>query len=136
MPTDALTAKERKAIELFVEYGNKAQAYREVYKSDSPSNALSERMSRILAKPKAVEYLDAVRADYIKRFGDKFAFLLKELVDDIEYRDDDGKRSPTWQRSVELLQKQLGFQSQKIDANVSAPSIKIIIDGDENDGKN
>ena len=117
MATEALTAKERKAIELYVEYGNKAQAYREVYKSDSPSNALSERMSRILAKPKAVEYLDAVRAEYIRRFGDKFALLLKEFVDDIEYRDENGKHSPTWQKSAELLQKQLGYQTTKLDVD-------------------
>ena len=132
MPTDALTKKERQAIELWVELGNKAEAYRRVYESNSPSNALSERMNRILAKPKAIEYLDQVRADYIKRFGDKFALLLKEFIDDIEYRDEEGRHSPTWQRSAELLQKQLGYQTTKVDANISTPSIKINI-GEEND---
>lgn len=115
MATDALTAKERKAIELFVEYGNKAKAYREVYGSESPSNYLSERMNRILAKPKAIEYLDAVRAEYIRKFGDKFALLIKELAEDVAYRDEKGNHSPTWQKSADLLQKQLGYQTAKFD---------------------
>lgn len=133
MPQAGLTAKMKKFIERFVETGNKTQSYKDVYDVELMTDqACLIEAGKILKRAGATEYLNEVRAQYLAHIGDKAEMIMKELVDDIQYRDDKGKRSPTWQKSVDLLQKQLGLQSQRLDANVSAPSIKIIIDGEEN----
>ncbi len=137
MPQAGLTVKMKKFIERFVETGNKTQSYKDVYDVEMMTDqACLIEAGKILKREGATEYLNEVRAQYLARIGDKAEMIMKELVDDITYRDEKGRHSPTWQKSADLLQKQLGLQSQKIDANVSAPSIKIIIDGDEDDGKN
>ena len=48
-------------------------------------------------------------------------------MDDIVFRDEKGHRSPTWQKSVDLLQKQLGLQSSKVDLKNNM-TIKVDLD--------
>jgi len=133
MPQAGLTAKMKKFIERFVETGNKTQSYKDVYDVELMTDqACLIEAGKILKRAGATEYLNEVRAQYLAHIGDKAQLIMKELVDDIQYRDEKGKKSPTWAKSIDLLQKQLGLQSQKVDANISTPSIKINI-GEEND---
>ena len=63
----------------------------------------------------------------MRRWGDCASVLVQELMDDIVFRDEKGHRSPTWQKSVDLLQKQLGLQSSKVDLKNNM-TIKVDLD--------
>ncbi len=132
-----LSKKEKLFIERFVETGNKTQSYKDVYQPEyegipNYDDFCYANAVKILKKEKGIEYMQEVRAQYLARVGDKAEFIMRELMDDISYRSPDGKKSPTWAKSLDLLQKQLGLQSQKVDANVNTPNIKITI-GEDND---
>lgn len=117
MPYSGLTKKQKLAIEKFVEYGNKTQAYREVYECEMDSRKCNAEMNRILDLPDAKEYLELIRKQSIERLGDLAEYLARNLLDDIEYRDEKGNKSKTWQKSVELLQKQFGLQTTKLNVD-------------------
>jgi len=53
------------------------------------------------------------------------------LLEDINYTDEDGKHSATWTKSVDLLQKQLGLQNQKIDVSAEKGITINITGGNE-----
>jgi hypothetical protein len=40
---------------------------------------------------------------------DAASIILNELMEDVLYRDENGCHSPTWLKSVDLAQKQLGL---------------------------
>ena len=117
MPTSGLNKKQKLAIEKFIEYGNKTKAYREVYECQMDSRECNREMNRILDLPGAKEYLELIRQQSIERLGDLAEYLARTLLDDIEWRGENGERSKTWQKSVDLLQKQQGLQTAKLNVD-------------------
>lgn len=49
-------------------------------------------------------------------------------MDDIIFRDEEGNHSPTWLKSVDLAQKQLGLQKLKADIQQEHTIININVD--------
>lgn len=104
---------------------NGTKAYQEVYPTAAYSTAKSEA-SRLLHREDIMNYIKELQQEAVKQYGDLAAMIAAELVDDIQYRDDDGNHSAGWQKSVDLLSKNLGLQKQ--DISVKATTITVDID--------
>lgn len=122
----ALTKKQRSFCEEYALNGfNAIQAYLTAF-------GCGERTAKtegyqLLKKPEVIEYVKELQAERVRRWGDCASVIVQELMDDIAFRDEKGKRSSTWQKSVDLLQKQLGLQSTKLDVK-SNMQIKVDLD--------
>lgn len=126
----ALTSKEKLFCEEYIKDYNATQAYFRAYGGSIATASGSGY--RKLKKQAVKEYIGELQNEMRERWGDIASVLVHELMSDVVARDEDGKHSGSWQKSVDLLQKQLGLQNQKLDATVTTPNIKIVI-GDEDD---
>lgn len=123
----ALTLKQKAFIEEYVRNGyNGTKAYRTITPDIDPNKA-TKIASRIIKSPEGQEYMQQVQHDNLERFGNLPEMIIKELTDDLTYRDEKGNRSKTWQKSADLLQKQLGLQSTKVDVKGNM-EIKVDLD--------
>lgn len=129
-----LTEKQRKFCELYVTNYNATKSYMEAFENDN-YNTCRANGNRLLKDDKILNYVKKLQDEKIKRYGDVAQLVLDNLIEDIVERDDELKHNASWQKSVDLLQKQLGLQNQKIDANVNTPNIKIIIGDDEDEAE-
>lgn len=131
MKMEVLTEKQQKFCELYVTNYNAAKSYAEAFQRDNDCTSRTNA-SRLLKEEKIQNYIKRLQDERVKRWGDISKILLDELMEDVCYRDEDEKHNGSWQKSVDLLQKQLGLTTQKIDANVNTPNIKVVI-GDEDE---
>lgn len=124
--TSELTAKERAFCDEYVKTYNASYAYLSAYgcKPDT-ANAAGWKL---LSRPAIVEYIKKLQQALVERYADASAIILEELMQDIIYRDEDGKHSPTWLKSVDLAQKQLGLQKLKADIQAEHTIINVNID--------
>ena len=120
-----LTAKERAFCEEYVKTYNACQSYFNAYgcKLDTAKSAGWKMLSR----PAIVEYIKKLQQALVERYADASAIILEQLMDDIIYRDADNNHSPTWLRSVDLAQKQLGLQKLKADIQAENTVINVHI---------
>ena len=121
-----LTAKERAFCEEYVKSYNAYQAYLSVYKC-KPDTAKSAGW-KLLYRPAIVEYIKELQKALVERYADASAIILEELMSDIVYRDENGRHSPTWLRSADLAQKQLGLQKLKADIQAEQTVINVRIE--------
>lgn len=121
-----LTAKERAFCEQYVKSYNAYQAYLEVYNC-KPDTAKSAGW-KLLYRPAIIEYIKELQQALVERYADASAIILEQLMDDIVYRDADGKHSPTWLKSADLAQKQLGLQKLKADIQAENTVINVRIE--------
>ena len=121
-----LTAKERAFCEEYVKTYNAGQAYMEVY--DCKLNTALSDGYKMLKRPAIVEYIKELQQELNNRYVDAAAIILNELMQDIIYRDESGNHSPTWLKSADLAQKQLGLQKLKADVQQEHTIININID--------
>ena len=122
----ALTKKQRAFCEEYALNGfNAIQAYLKAF--DAGERTANTEGYQLLKKPEVIEYIKELQAERVRRWGDCASVLVQELMDDIVFRDEKGHRSPTWQKSVDLLQKQLGLQSSKVDLKNNM-TIKVGLD--------
>lgn len=121
-----LTAKERAFCEEYVKSYNAYQAYLEVYncKLDTAKSA----GWKLLYRPAIVEYIKELQQALVERYVDASAIILEQLLDDIVYRDEKGCHSPTWLKSADLAQKQLGLQKLKADIQAENTIINVRIE--------
>ena len=123
----ALTIKQKAFVEEYVRNGyNGSKAYRTV-SPDVDITTANEMASKWTRKPEVLEYIKEIQQKNLERYGNLPEMIIKELTDDLTYRDEKGNRSKTWQKSADLLQKQLGLQSSKIDLKNNM-SIKVDLD--------
>ena len=121
-----LTAKERAFCEEYVKSYNAYQAYLEVYNC-KPDTAKSAGW-KLLYRPAIVEYIKELQQALVERYADASAIILEQLMNDIVYRDENGCHSPTWLKSVDLAQKQLGLQKLKADISAENTVINVHIE--------
>ena len=103
---------------------NGTRAYMEVYPDASRETALANS-SKLLHRDDILDYIKELQQAAVKEYGDMAALIAKELVDDINYRDIEGNRSPGWQKSVDLLSKNLGLQKQDISVKQTTITVDI-----------
>ena len=121
-----LTAKERAFCEEYVKSYNAYQSYLDVY-GCKPDTAKSAGW-KLLYRPAIIEYIKELQQSLVERYADASAIILEQLMQDIIYRDEDGKHSPTWLKSVDLAQKQLGLQKLKADIQAENTVINVRIE--------
>ena len=121
-----LTAKERAFCESYVKTYNAYQAYLDVY-GCKPDTAKSAGW-KLLYRPAIIEYIKELQQALVERYADAASIILNELMEDIVYRDADNNHSPTWLKSVDLVQKQLGLQKLKADIQAENTVINVHIE--------
>ena len=121
-----LTAKERAFCEAYVKTCNAGQAYMEIYDC-KPSTALSDGY-KMLKRPEIINYIKELQQALTERYVDAAAIILDELMKDVLYRDENGNHSPTWLKSADLAQKQLGLQKLKADIQAENTVINVRIE--------
>ena len=121
-----LTAKERAFCEQYVKTYNAYQSYLDVY-GCKPDTAKSAGW-KLLYRPAIIEYIKKLQQSLVERYADASAIILEELMQDIIYKDENGRHSPTWLKSVDLAQKQLGLQKLKADIQQEHTIINVNID--------
>ena len=120
-----LTAKERAFCEEYVKTYNAYQAYLGVYNC-KPDTAKSAGW-KLLYRPAIIEYIKKLQQALVERYADASAIILEQLIEDIVYRDESGNHSPTWLKSADLAQKQLGLQKLKADIQAEQTVINVHI---------
>lgn len=120
-----LTAKERAFCEEYVKSYNAGQAYMAIY--DCKLNTALSDGYKMLKRPAIIEYIKELQKALVERYADASAIILEQLMEDIIYRDEDGKHSPTWLKSADLAQKQLGLQKLKADIQAENTVINVHI---------
>ena len=121
-----LTAKERAFCDEYVKTYNAYQSYLDVY-GCKPDTAKSAGW-KLLYRPAIIEYIKELQQALVERYADAASIILNELMEDIVYRDESGNHSPTWLKSVDLVQKQLGLQKLKADIQQEHTIINVNID--------
>ena len=121
-----LTAKERAFCEQYVKTYNAYQAYLDVY-GCKPDTAKSAGW-KLLYRPAIIEYIKELQKELVERYADASAIILEQLMEDIIYRDENGNHSPTWLKSADLAQKQLGLQKLKADVQSENTIINVRIE--------
>lgn len=104
---------------------NATRAYLEAYPGSSYNTANSQP-TRLLKKQEIRDYIAELQREAVQQYGDIAALISQQLVEDITYRDEDGNHSAGWQKSVDLLSKNLGLQKQ--DISVKQTTITVDID--------
>lgn len=120
-----LTAKERAFCEEYVKTYNACQSYFRAFgcKLDTAKSA----GWKLLSRPAIVEYIKKLQQALVERYADAASIILNELMEDITFRDADNNHSPTWLKSVDLAQKQLGLQKLKADIQAENTVINVHI---------
>ena len=120
-----LTAKERAFCDEYVKTYNAGQAYMAVY--DCKKNTALSDGYKMLKRPAIIEYIKKLQQALVERYADASAIILEQLIEDIVYRDESGNHSPTWLKSADLAQKQLGLQKLKADIQAEQTVINVHI---------
>ena len=121
-----LTAKERAFCESYVQNYNACQAYLSAY--DCKLDTAKSAGWKLLSRPAIINYIKELQQALVERYADASAIILEQLMDDIVYRDENGCHSPTWLKSVDLAQKQLGLQKLKADIQQEHVIINVNVD--------
>lgn len=124
--TNELTAKERKFCEAYVQNYNASQAYLNSY--DCKPDTANSAGWKLLERPAIINYIKELQQELTNRYVDAASIILSELMSDIVYRDEEGNHSPTWLKSVDLAQKQLGLQKLKAEVQANHTVININVD--------
>lgn len=124
--TSELTAKERAFCEAYVQNYNACQAYLSAY--DCKLETANSAGWKLLTRPAIIEYIKELQQALTERYVDAAAIILDELMKDIVYRDEDGKHSSSWLKSVDLAQKQLGLQKLKAEVQANHTVINVNIE--------
>ena len=120
-----MTENQKTFCEEYVKCYNKAKAYHIAYPNASIENC-RKAAYHLFKKQDVQDYIKLLQEEAIREFGNISDLIAKELLDDITYRDEDGNHSSGWQKSVDLLSKNLGLQKQ--DISVKTTTITVDID--------
>lgn len=120
-----MTEKQKVFCEEYVRTYSAINAYRKAY-PDAKEITIKTHYKDLLKKEDCIAYIKELQEAAVKAFGNAGDLIAKELLEDITYRDEDGKHNPGWQKSVDLLSKNLGLQKQ--DISVKQTTITVDID--------
>lgn len=111
-----LTNTQKRFLEEYIKDYNGTRAYMRAYPNASYDTA-NATSCRILKKPEAHAYLDQLEGEKFKELRINAEHIATELAK-IAFMDDTASQKDRM-KAIELLQKQLGLQQQKITADVS-----------------
>lgn len=119
-----MNAQQKKFCEEYVLCYEPTTAYMKAY-PDSSYDAAKVSACRLLKKDDVMEYIKTLQREAVRRYGDIAELLTNELLKDIYQLDENGKHNPGWQKSVDLLSKNLGLQKQDISVKTTTISVGI-----------
>lgn len=126
----ALTAKQKLFCENYVSNGYKLQkAYMDAYPDASPETANVEQW-KLMKKEPIKSYIRQLQHERFEALGmnaDRIAKMLTDIA-----TDPDASRTEQM-KALELIQKQMGLQTQRVEADVKTTIIDINIE--EPDGE-
>lgn len=128
MSEKKLTAKQKLFCENYVANGYKLQkAYMDAYPDANPATANKEAWKLMKREPinALINEIQRERFEALHMNANRIAQKLTEIVEDPE------STKAEQMRALELIQKQMGLQTQKVDANVKQTVISIGVDEDE-----
>lgn len=111
-----LTVIQRRFLQEYIKDYNGARAYMRAC-PDVDYDSAKATAYVILKKPEAHAYLDQLEKEKFKELRINAEHIATELAK-IAFMDDEASKKDKM-KAIELLQKQLGLQSQKIQADVS-----------------
>lgn len=123
----ALTAKQKLFCENYVSNGYKLQkAYMDAYPDASPETANVEQWKLMKREPinAYINELQRERFEALHMNANRIAQQLTQIATDPE-----ATRSEQM-KALELIQKQMGLQTQKVEANVKTTVIEVDVDGE------
>ena len=119
-PRKGLTAKEKAFCEEYVANGcNASRAYFKAYDCASIENARKE-YCKVLKRERVREYIQKLQSDaYAAAFinAERVALKLAEIA--FADKGDEDYGASAQLKALDLLQKQLGLQTQKVEADIS-----------------
>lgn len=111
-----LTAIQRRFLEEYIKDYNGTRAYMRACPNVDYETAKTTAC-HIMKKPEAHEYLDQLEKEKFKELRINAEHIATELAK-IAFMDDEASKKDKM-KAIELLQKQLGLQQQKITADVN-----------------
>ena len=127
MKTKDITAKEKAFAEAYVIDGlNATKAYLKVYGGEY--DTANSAGCKVLKRPKVKEYVEKLQKEAFDAAcinAERVALKLAEIA--FAERGDDVYNATAQLKALDLLQKQLSLQHQKIEADVNT-DIKIVIE--------
>ena len=122
----ALTDKNKEfAREYIANHYNGTQAYLKVYEC-SYENAVRKAWS-LVRKPEVQEYIKELQKERVEALNISADRLLEELAQmAFAEKGDEDYPANIKVRALDLLQKQMGLQSQKIEANVNQETTIVV----------
>ena len=127
----ALTMKQKLFCEEYVAAGYKDQikCYMRAFPDASPETANAESWKLLKREPirAYIRELQKERFDALNVSAERIA---QELTRMAFHEEDDVYRPADKARALELLQKQLGLQTQKVEADIKTTVIEVDLDGE------
>lgn len=124
-----LTPMQRKFVEEYIKDYNGTRSYKEVYNLASDDRIISSKASTLLKKPEIQEYLHRLQDEAVKAAGitaSKILIKLDEIVNDPK-----ASRGEKM-KAMDLLSKNLGLQTQKVETTAKIVVINIDDEDDDN----
>lgn len=127
-----LSPKEKAFCEYYIECYNAPEAYQKAY-PDSTILTAKSAAYQVLKRPRVKEYLKQLQAEAFERAminPERVAIKLAEIA--FAQKGDEYYNTQAQLKALDLIQKQMGLQQQKISADVNN-DIVINIEGDKKD---
>ena len=123
-----LTPKQRKFVEEYVKDYNAIKAYMRAY-PDAAEKTARRNQYKYLKKPEILEYLHQLQEEAVRQAGIGPAKILKKLDDIIS---DPTSTKAEQMKAMELMSKNLGLQTQKVETTAKVVVINIDDEDDDN----
>lgn len=122
----ALTFKQKLFCEEYVAagYQRQAECYMKAFPDASLATAKTES-NKLLKREPILAYLRELQADRFKKLNVSAERIAEELSKMAFAELDENNTTASKARALELLQKQLGLQTQKVEADIKTTTIEI-----------
>ena len=124
-----LTPKQKKFVEEYVKDYNKTQAYKRAYNMDMSDEVAFQSAYRILKTDEAINYLHALQDEILRQSGLNATYILNGLR---EIYEDPTSTKAEKMKAADLMSKNMGLQTQKVETTAKIVVINIDDEDDDN----
>lgn len=124
-----LTPKQKKFVEEYVKDYNKTQAYKRVFDPDMSDDTAYQCAYRILKTDEAINYLHALQDEILRQSGLNATYILNGLK---EIYEDPTSTKAEKMKAADLMSKNMGLQTQKVESTAKIVVINIDDEDDDN----
>lgn len=124
-----LTPKQKKFVEEYVKDYNKTQAYKRAYNMEMSDEVAFQSAYRILKTDEAINYLHALQDEILRQSGLNATYILNGLR---EIYEDPTSTKAEKMKAADLMSKNMGLQTQKVESTAKIVVINIDDEDDDN----